>query len=53
MSLQSRTKPRSGVRYFILGLLTIGTMINYLDRTVLGIAAPALMQELDIGKVTM
>jgi ACS family D-galactonate transporter-like MFS transporter len=53
MSLQSPTIPRSGVRFFILGLLTIGTMINYLDRTVLGIAAPALMQELDIGKVTM
>ncbi|MFL6580694.1 MAG: MFS transporter [Burkholderiales bacterium] len=53
MSLQSPTLPRSRVRFFILGLLTIGTMINYLDRTVLGIAAPALMQELDIGKVTM
>ena len=53
MSLQTRTVPRSGVRFFILSLLTIGTMINYLDRTVLGIAAPALMKELDIGKVTM
>jgi MFS transporter, ACS family, D-galactonate transporter len=53
MSLQTRNVPRSGVRFFILSLLTIGTMINYLDRTVLGIAAPALMKDLDIGKVTM
>src|SRR3954470_10974409 len=53
MSLQTPTAPRSGVRFFILSLLTIGTMINYLDRTVLGIAAPALMHDLDIGKVTM
>src|SRR3954451_24219311 len=53
MSFRTQTGPRSGVRFFILSLLTIGTMINYLDRTVLGIAAPALMQELDIGKVTM
>ena len=40
MSLQTQTAPRTRVRFFILGLLTIGTMINYLDRTVLGIAAP-------------
>ena len=36
------------MRFFILGLLTIGTMINYLDRTVLGIAAPLLREELAI-----
>jgi ACS family D-galactonate transporter-like MFS transporter len=53
MSLQTQTAPRTRVRFFILGLLTIGTMINYLDRTVLGIAAPSLMNELDISKVTM
>jgi sugar phosphate permease len=41
------------VRFFILGLLTIGTMINYLDRTVLGIAAPLLREELAIDAVTM
>ena len=53
MSLQTQAAPRTRVRFFILGLLTVGTMINYLDRTVLGIAAPALMSELDISKVTM
>jgi ACS family D-galactonate transporter-like MFS transporter len=33
--------PRSRRRIGILALLAIGTMINYLDRTVLGIAAPS------------
>ena len=41
------------MRYFILALLTIGTMINYLDRTVLGIAAPSLRGELAIDAATM
>ena len=53
MSLQTQAAPRTRARFFILGLLTIGTMINYLDRTVLGIAAPSLMSDLDIGKATM
>ena len=39
-----RTRRRIG----ILALLAIGTMINYLDRTVLGIAAPKLTGELGI-----
>ncbi len=31
------------VRWFpILALVAVGTMINYLDRTVLGVAAPYL-----------
>jgi ACS family D-galactonate transporter-like MFS transporter len=33
-------------RFVVLALLAIGTMINYLDRTVLGIAAPSLSKEL-------
>ena len=53
MSLQTLVAPRTRVRYFTLGLLTIGTMINYLDRTVLGIAAPSLTKELDISAATM
>ncbi len=44
---------RSSARYRILALLAIGTMINYLDRTVLGIAAPQLTKELGIGAVVM
>jgi len=53
MSLQKQSAPRTRVRFFILGLLTIGTMINYLDRTVLGIAAPLLREELLIDAATM
>ncbi|MBK5413415.1 MFS transporter [Pseudomonas sp. TH31] len=44
---------RSRARFVILALLAIGTMINYLDRTVLGIAAPELTKDLGISAVTM
>ncbi|HEY3540897.1 MAG: MFS transporter [Trinickia sp.] len=49
----SSTMRRSSARYEILALLAIGTMINYLDRTVLGIAAPQLTKELGIGAAVM
>ncbi|GHD91005.1 MFS transporter [Pseudocitrobacter faecalis] len=45
--------PRSRRRIGILTLLAAGTMINYLDRTVLGIAAPQLTQDLGIGAAMM
>ncbi|WP_028225672.1 MFS transporter [Paraburkholderia ferrariae] len=44
---------RSRARYRVLGLLAVGTMINYLDRTVLGIAAPQLTKELGIDAALM
>ncbi|MFM0301580.1 MFS transporter [Paraburkholderia sediminicola] len=47
------TGRRSKARYQILGLLAVGTMINYLDRTVLGIAAPQLTRELGINAALM
>lgn len=40
-------------RFVILSLLATGTMINYLDRTVLSIAAPTMSQELGINAVMM
>lgn len=40
-------------RFVVLTLLAIGTMINYLDRTVLGIAAPSLTQELGLSAAVM
>lgn len=43
----------SRVRLLVLLLLAVGTLINYLDRTVLGIAAPALRGELGIDAVAM
>lgn len=33
------------VRYNIIGLLTLGTMINYVDRVNISVAAPDIMQE--------
>ncbi|RKR36485.1 MFS transporter [Paraburkholderia sp. BL17N1] len=47
------TARRSKARYQILALLAVGTMINYLDRTVLGIAAPQLTKELGINAALM
>src|SRR3984957_19214778 len=44
---------RTHTRFVVLGLLAIGTMINYLDRTVLGIAAPAMTHELGIDAAMM
>ncbi len=44
---------RSNARYGILALLAVGTMINYLDRTILGIAAPQLTKELGISAAVM
>ncbi|MDP9158067.1 MAG: MFS transporter [Pseudomonadota bacterium] len=46
-------RTRSRTRFVILALLAVGTMINYLDRTVLGIAAPTMMKELGIDAAVM
>lgn len=40
-------------RFGMLGLIAAGTLVNYLDRTVLGIAAPALTKELAINSAVM
>lgn len=40
-------------RFAMLGLIATGTLINYLDRTILGIAAPALTKELAINSAVM
>jgi ACS family D-galactonate transporter-like MFS transporter len=43
----------SKVRFGVLGLIATGTLINYLDRTILGIAAPSLTRELGIDAALM
>jgi ACS family D-galactonate transporter-like MFS transporter len=43
----------SRVRLLILALLTLGTMINYLDRTVISVAAPSMSQELGLNAAVM
>lgn len=37
----------------MLALLTLGTLINYLDRTVVSVAAPSMAAELGLGPATM
>ena len=45
---------RTHVRWTpILALVAVGTMINYLDRTVLGIAAPFLTEDLGLTAAKM
>jgi MFS transporter, ACS family, D-galactonate transporter len=45
--------PRTRARFYILVLLTIGTLINYLDRTVLSVAAPLMTRELGLDAIAM
>jgi MFS transporter, ACS family, D-galactonate transporter len=44
---------RGNVRFGVLALITLATMLNYLDRSVMGVAKPALTAELNIDAVTM
>lgn len=49
----ARSARRTRMRFVILALLAVGTMINYLDRTVLGIAAPSMTKDLGISAAVM
>jgi MFS transporter, ACS family, D-galactonate transporter len=44
---------RSKARFTALALISVGTMINYLDRAVLGVAAPSMTKELGLDAVVM
>ena len=48
-----RSAPSSNWRWLVLALLATGTMINYLDRTVLGIAAPSLSKDFGLSPAVM
>ena len=37
-----------GVRWWMMGLLMIGSIINYLTRSTLAVAAPTVLKDLDI-----
>src|SRR5262245_20065129 len=43
----------SRARLAILALITVGTMINYLDRTVISVAAPLLTSDLGLDAALM
>jgi len=47
------TARRTHARFAILALLTVGTLINYLDRTVISVAAPLLSHDLGLSAVAM
>jgi ACS family D-galactonate transporter-like MFS transporter len=48
------SQPRTSRRWFpILALVAVATMVNYLDRTVLGIAAPYLTKELGLTAASL
>ncbi len=44
---------RTRARFTVLALISVGTMLNYLDRAVLGVAAPSMTRELGIDAVVM
>ena len=50
---QAATGKRSHARFVILALVTIATLVNYLDRSVLGIAAPLITQDLGLNAAVM
>lgn len=49
-SIEIKDKPITRKRFFVIFLLFITVIINYLDRVNLSIAAPAMMEELSLTK---
>ena len=51
--LQTETRTGSGqipgVRWWMIGLVMLGGILNYLTRNTLGVAAPTLLQDLHIS----
>ena len=38
-----------GIRWWMVGLITLGLIVNYLARNTLSVAAPSMMKDLDFG----
>ena len=49
----ARPQRRTNVRFGVLALIALGTMINYLDRSLLAVAAPAMSADLGLGAAAM
>jgi ACS family D-galactonate transporter-like MFS transporter len=47
------TARRSKVRYVVLSMLLVATILNYVDRSALGIVAPGLSKDLGLNKMQM
>src|SRR3954447_14634869 len=39
-----------GLRWWMMGLLVVGSILNYLTRATLGVAAPTLLKDLNINE---
>jgi ACS family D-galactonate transporter-like MFS transporter len=52
MTIASSLRPTKA-RFGVLGLISIATLLNYMDRAVMGVAAPSLTQELQISPEMM
>jgi MFS transporter, ACS family, D-galactonate transporter len=52
-AMGAKVVPRTRARFWILALVTIGTLINYLDRTVISVAAPLLTEDLGLSAAVM
>ena len=40
----------AALRWWLIGVVLLGTMLNYLSRSILGVAAPTLLADLHIGE---
>lgn len=52
MTIASALRP-TRARFGVLGLISVATLLNYMDRAVMGVAAPSLTQELQISPEMM
>ncbi len=43
-------RPIQGIRWWMISLIMLGSVINYLTRSTLSVAAPTVLQELHIGE---
>ena len=53
VTVAGRTGRMPRTRLLILALISLATVLNYLDRAVMGVAAPSMTTELHISPVTM
>ena len=54
MTLKAEPKAkRTYVRFGVLALISFATMLNYVDRAIMGVAAPAITEELAISPAVM
>jgi ACS family D-galactonate transporter-like MFS transporter len=47
------TAKKSKIRYVVLSMLLVATILNYVDRSALGIVAPSLSKDLALNKMQM